>query len=107
MSASNSLIEELESALASGTPTHRLKAPWHITDLFIDGASQYSDEQIGLFDDVIEKLASEIEAKARTKLATRMAPIPNAPPKAVKALAFDDDIAVAWTVLITSDRLDD
>ena len=77
-----------------------------ITDLFVSGASQYSDDQIRVFDDVISCLAAEIELSARVLLAICLAPIPNAPPKIIHELAFDDAIEVAGPVLRQSERLD-
>ena len=78
-----------------------------VTDLFIVGSPAYSDAEIGLFDDVIARLAVDIELSARALLAVRLAPIPNAPPKTMRALAFDDSIDVAAPVLAQSERLDD
>jgi uncharacterized protein (DUF2336 family) len=40
-------------------------------------------------------------------LAERLAPIPNAPPKTIRVLAFDNAIEVAGPVLAKSERLDD
>ncbi|PWB57115.1 MAG: hypothetical protein C3F17_21380 [Bradyrhizobiaceae bacterium] len=102
-----SLIDELEDALASTTAEKRHAALWRVTDLFISGADRYSDDQIGLFDDVIARLASDIEAKARARLASRLARIPNAPGGVVQSLAEDDDIAVAGEILRYSPRLDE
>ncbi len=78
-----------------------------VTDLFIVGANRYSDEEIAAFDDIIGRLAVEIEISARALLAVRLAPIANAPPKTIRALAFDDSIEVARPILIQSERLDD
>ena len=89
------LLDELEAALASGTNTRRIEMLRRITDLFVDGASRYSEGQIGLFDDVMARLITAIEAKARAKLAHRLAPIANAPANVIYMLAFDDDIEVA------------
>jgi len=85
----SSIIDELEDAIASGSPEKRHKALWQVMDLFMDGASRYSDDQIALFDDVILKLAAEIEAKARVKLARRLASVACAPAKVIRSLAFD------------------
>jgi uncharacterized protein (DUF2336 family) len=79
----------------------------HITTLFIEAAEQYSDDEIGLFDEVITQLAGEIEREARILLSERLAPVPNAPPAAIRMLAFDDDVAVAAPVLSLSERLDE
>ena len=78
-----------------------------ITDLFVGGATRYSEDQIGVFDDVMVRLTSTIEAKARARLANRLAPIANAPASVVHMLAFDDDIDVARPILRQSERLDD
>jgi uncharacterized protein (DUF2336 family) len=102
----SSIIDELEDAIASGSPEKRQRALWQVMDLFMDG-SRYSDDQVALFDDVILRLAAEIEAKARVKLARRLAPVASAPPKVIRSLAFDDDAAVACPVLTASPRLED
>jgi uncharacterized protein (DUF2336 family) len=103
----SSIIDELEDAIASGSPEKRLKALWQVMDLFMDGASRYSDDQIALFDDVILKLAAEIEAKARVKLARRLASVACAPVKVIRSLASDDDASVACPVLSASPRLEE
>jgi uncharacterized protein (DUF2336 family) len=74
---------------------HRLKIIDRVTDLFAAGSRSYSDEQISLFDDVLRRLAADIEIKARAKLAHRLAVIDNAPPVLIRSLAFDDAIEVA------------
>jgi uncharacterized protein (DUF2336 family) len=101
------LIDELEAALSSGTNSRRIEMLTRITDLFVGGATRYSEEQIGIFDDVMVRLVSTIEAQARAKLSQRLAPIANAPANVIHMLAFDDDIEVAQPVLQQSDRLDD
>ncbi len=101
------LIDELEAALTSGTNSRRVEMLTRITDLFVGGAARYSEEQIGIFDDVMVRLVSTIEAKARAKLAHRLAPIANAPSSVIHMLAFDDDIDVAQPVLKQSERLED
>ena len=101
------LLDELEAALTSGTNTRRIEMLTRITDLFVGGATRYSQDQIGLFDDVMARLVHTIEAKARAKLSHRLAPVANAPVNVVTMLAFDDDIDVARPVLTQSERLDD
>lgn len=105
MTAVASLIDDLERSLATGSSEQREQALWRITDLFVVGAHRYSEEHIRLFDEVIGKLVVAIEAKARAKLASRLASIANAPRNVVRSLAFDDDISVAEPVLTTSPRL--
>ena len=107
MTANTKLLNEVEDAMASGSLARRGKIVRHVTDLFIVGAAQCSDQEIELFDDVLTRLAVEIEMSARALLAVRLAPIKNAPPRIIRTLAFDDEIDVAGPVLEQSDRLDD
>jgi Uncharacterised protein conserved in bacteria (DUF2336) len=101
------LIAELEAALASGTNTRRVEMLTRITELFVRGASRYSEQQIGVFDDVMARLVSTVEAEARAQLAHRLAPIANAPSNLIHMLAFDDDIEVARPILSLSGQLED
>ena len=104
---SESLLDELQTTLAHGTVARRVETLRRVTDLFINGAVDYSDEQIGLFDDVFQCLILHIETSAKALLANRLAPIDTAPPLTIRALAFDDLIEVAAPVLSRSERLDD
>ena len=101
------MIDELETALASGTSDQRIHTLARITDLFVIGAESYSDDQIDVFDDVLVKIAARIEAKSLTRLSSRLALLPNAPKRTVKELAFNADISVARPVLLGSERLDE
>src|SRR6202051_2562203 len=104
---SESLLDELQTALAHGTVARRVETLRRVTDLFIDGAVDYSSEQIGLFDDVFQCLMRLIENSAKALLANRLASIDTAPPLTIRALAFDDLIEVAAPILSQSERLDD
>jgi uncharacterized protein (DUF2336 family) len=99
------LLDELEAALSSGTNTRRIEMLTRITDLFVGSAPGISEDMIGVFDDVMVRLVSTIEAKARAKLARQLAPVANAPTTVINMLAFDDDIEVAQPVLSQSARL--
>jgi uncharacterized protein (DUF2336 family) len=103
----DSLLDELQTTLAHGTVARRVETLRRVTDLFINGGVDFSDEQIGLFDDVFQCLIIHIEAAAKARLSNRLAPIDRAPPLTVRALAFDDLIEVAAPVLSRSQRLDD
>jgi hypothetical protein len=105
MTTQASLIDELERAVAGGSNAQRDEMLSRVTDLFITAASRYSVEQIDLFDEVIARLVTTIEAKARAKLSIRLAEVPTAPAGVVRMLAFDDDIEVARAVLRKSERL--
>jgi uncharacterized protein (DUF2336 family) len=101
-----SLLPELEEVVQHGSAEKRAETLRRITALFLDGAPMFSNEHVALFDDVIGCLIEEIEAKALAELARRIAPVPNAPAGVVRALAENDDIAVAGPVLRQA-RLDE
>ena len=105
MNGTLSLLDELETTLASGSSSRGIAILTSVTDLFINGAPRFSEDQIGVFDDVMARLMVKIEAKARAKLAQRLAPIANAPCNVIQLLASDDDIEVARPVLTRSERL--
>jgi uncharacterized protein (DUF2336 family) len=107
VSTAESLLDELQNTLAHGTVARRVETLRRVTDLFIDGAVDYSSEQVGLFDDVFQCLLQHIESSAKALLANRLAPIDTAPPRTIRSLAFDDLIEVAAPVLSQSERLDD
>jgi uncharacterized protein (DUF2336 family) len=107
MSFEAQLLGDVERASATGSADYRAMLLRRITDLFIVESDHYSDEKIALFDDIIGRLALDIEISARALLALRLAPIPHAPPKTIRALAFDDAIEVARPVLTQSERLDE
>src|ERR1700761_7271473 len=101
------LLDELQATLAHGTVARRVETLRRVTDLFVNGVVDYSDEQVGLFDDVFQCLIHHIETSAKSLLSNRLAPIDRAPPLTIRALAFDDVIEVAAPVLSLSERLDD
>jgi uncharacterized protein (DUF2336 family) len=104
---SENLLDELQATLAHGTVARRVETLRRVTDLFINGAVDYSDDQIALFDDVFQCLLTHIEVSAKALLSNRLAPIDTAPPQTIRTLAFDDIIEVAGPVLSQSMRLDD
>jgi len=106
-STSESLLDELQATLAHGTVARRVETLRRVTDLFINGAVDFSNEQIALFDDVFQCLILHIENSAKALLSNRLAPVDRAPPLTIRALAFDDVIEVAAPVLSQSQQLDD
>ena len=99
MGAPASLLPELEDVVQHGSAEKRAETLRRITTLFLDGAKLFNAEHVALFDDVMGCLIEEIEAKALAELARRIAPVFNAPPSVVSALAKNDDIEVARPLL--------
>ncbi|MET4119409.1 uncharacterized protein (DUF2336 family) [Bradyrhizobium sp. JR1.5] len=105
--SSESLLEELQTALSHGTVAHRVETLRRVTDLFVGNALDYSDDHVRVFDDVFQCLIEQIETSARALLAERLAPIAAAPPKIIRTLALDEVIEVSGPVLSKSERLDE
>jgi uncharacterized protein (DUF2336 family) len=100
------LIRELDSAIAQSSDIRRAAMMRQLTDLFLVGADQYSDDEITLIDDVFMRLVVTIEQSSRALLAIRLGPVSKAPPKIIRLLACDDAIDVASPVLTQSEQLD-
>jgi uncharacterized protein (DUF2336 family) len=105
--AHDSLITELERATHSGSPERCAETLRRVTDLFLTGADRYSEDQVLLFENVLELLVKRIERRARGELSTRLALVDNAPIRIIRRLALDDEISVAEPVLRQSARLSD
>ncbi|MEK9280449.1 DUF2336 domain-containing protein [Bradyrhizobium sp. ISRA442] len=111
-----SIINEVESAIRFGSAEKGLETARRVTDLFLSCAGSFSDEQIALFDDVLERLIGTIELRAiadvaariaLAEISTQLAPIAQAPPSVIRRLASNDEIRIAGPVLQESARLDD
>jgi Uncharacterised protein conserved in bacteria (DUF2336) len=102
----HNLISDLESAVAArsvetGAMLRR------VTDLFLLHAGHYSDDQLKLYDGILQVLIAAVEVSARAELAQRLAPVDGAPANTIRTLALDQAIEVAEPVLSQSNVLDD
>jgi uncharacterized protein (DUF2336 family) len=109
-----SIVDEVEIAISAGSPEKRLETIKRVTDLFLLSAGNFNDEQIDLFDGVLNRLIKTIELRAIADVSTRialaemssqLAPLAQAPPSVVRRLAGNDEIAIAGPVLAESSRL--
>ncbi len=106
MTAVSALLRDLESSFGTSSTGERAVTLSRLTDLFLVTAKGLTEEQIGVFDVVIGRLASTIEATARVELSNRLADVGNAPHEVVRQLARDE-IEIARPVLARSPRLTD
>ena len=107
MGSSHMLIRDLHEKIGDIAPDQRALALRHLTDLYLVGAEQFSADDIALIDDMFVRLLETIDEAARALLASRLAPVAKAPPKALHRLACDDMIDVASAVLTQSEALGD
>ena len=106
MSSLLRLITDIDGAMGEGLEDRRARAVIRVTDLFVLRAAEFGEDQVGLFDAVIQRLAGAVDVAARMELAGKLACVPNAPRGVIRRLARDE-IGVAREVLAFSDRLDD
>ena len=107
MSSAVSLISELEDVILFGAPWRVAAILQSTTTLFLEGASLFNQGHLDLFDEVFLRLIDAADTEARIALSRRLAPIENAPVRAICRLAEDDDISVARAVLEQSRCVDD
>jgi uncharacterized protein (DUF2336 family) len=105
--AHQSLVDELEAAIAGSDIGRRAVILRRVADLFVSTSGNRSSEQTALFDDVMHQLVREIETSARVCFAEYLAKSPAAPPRILRQLALDDVIDVALPVLSHSEQLDE
>jgi uncharacterized protein (DUF2336 family) len=114
LDAEFSIVDEVEAAVNTGSAEKRLETIKRVTDLFLSSAGSFNNEQIDLFDDVLERLIKTIEIRAVADVSARialaemsaqLAPVAQAPPAVIRRLARNDEIAVAGPVLTESARL--
>jgi uncharacterized protein (DUF2336 family) len=99
MSAVLSLIPELEQVVVHGSREKRADTLRRVTTLFLRGVGTYNELQVDLFDDIFGLLVENVEGKPRAELSVSLAPLTNSPPRVLRMLARDDDIAIAGPVL--------
>ena len=101
-----SLLIELEEALSASSGNRQADIAQQITSLFL-GGQNLSDDQIGLFGQILERLIDKIETRALIELGERLAAVERAPAAIMQRLAKHDEIRVAGPVLSGYANLDD
>lgn len=109
-----SIADEVEAAVAAGSPDKCLDTMRRVAALFSASADSLDEEQITLFGDVLDRLINTIELRslaeigarvALAELSAQLAPIAQAPTQVVRRLARHDELSVAAPVLTESARL--
>jgi uncharacterized protein (DUF2336 family) len=105
MAVPDSLVIELEHAIAYVSAERRAAMLKGMTALFLEHASRLAEDQVHLFDEVLCRLMSGSDAALRAELSQRLAPVANAPAEVVRCLAKDRDGQVARPLLLQSQML--
>ena len=101
------LLDELDHTLSHVNESRRLVMLRQMTDLFLAGATTYSEELAQLFDAIIKRLSEGVESRELVELANRLAETDTAATDTLVRLSSSDDLAVATPVLEKSPALTD
>src|SRR5215471_17418222 len=93
MNAHDAAVEKLEVAIVAASAHRRIENLRRVTDLFVAGCDTFSEEQLAVFDRLLERLIERIEAAVLAEVGERLAPIKNAPVAVMRNLAKHDEIA--------------
>lgn len=107
MTPATALIPELDEIVRGGDPKRRADAARRISELFLQGASNFGSNHVDLFDGVLTSLVPHTELAARADLAERLSLLTNAPRALVGQLAREDEIAIAGPLLRRSPVIDE
>src|ERR1700733_1739301 len=105
MSAIQDVINQLEGSLQSSSSSERLQILRAVTDLYLGGAATHSEENIEVFDQVLNQVIDYVSMQALARLSCQLAALATAPERVVQRLARHDDIAVSAPMLRESKRL--
>jgi uncharacterized protein (DUF2336 family) len=101
------LLAELDATLPQASESWRGAVLRQITDLFLNSAELYSNQQVALFDAVMSRLIMSVDRAALAELSGRLAGVANAPVNVVGSLARHLDIAVCGPVLERAEAVPD
>ncbi len=77
------------------------------SELFADGADNYSDAETELFGDILCRLVDQVSVDVRAQFSEQMAPLRRTPHAVAMRLATDEALAVAGVMLERSEALTD
>jgi hypothetical protein len=75
LDAERSIVDEVEAAINIGSAEKRLETARRVTDLFLASAGGFNNEQVELFDNVLERLVKTI-GFARSRISALAWPLP-------------------------------
>jgi len=101
------LLSELDESLGRSSSARRGQMLRQVTDLLLAGELSYSQDQIRVFDAVMQKLAEDAEPRALIELSARLATLDSAPVDVIIRLSRNSDIEVYRPVLESSNALND
>ena len=91
-------LEKLLNLATEPSSERRRELLYELTDLFLDSPEHHTERVSWFFGDIIGRVAYDLEAEVRTRVAERLKAETAAPPELIKRLA-NDEIGVARPVI--------
>lgn len=104
MTVAHSNLSRLVDLAREQSSDKRRELLREMTDLFMEGPTNYSETESNQFGEILSTVAREMEMEVRQNLASRLANVPSAPRSLIVQLA-SDEISVAGPVLARSKAL--
>jgi uncharacterized protein (DUF2336 family) len=101
------ILVELESAIAGRPPDRCARMLWQTTELLVAGHGRLHEQEIGVLDEVLMRLAERIDAEALVHLSAALVDLQPAPRETLRWLAFHEDPTVAAPLLLKSQAISD
>jgi uncharacterized protein (DUF2336 family) len=98
-------LQYLESLARERSHDRRRTLLHAVTDRFL-AAEARSAREVALFDEIVTLVLEEVEPIARAELSDRLADLADPPRKVLMRLA-EDEISVAWPILVRSTAIND
>ena len=100
-------VGEVDGAAKGASPERRARMLREVTDLFLSDAERFTEDQIGIFDDVLVCFIEHMEPEALATLSGSLADTRFAPKQVVHQLATHQEATIAGPVLKKSNRISD
>ena len=106
MTAATARLEKLVDLAKETSSDKRRDLLREVTDVFMEQPDEFSNNEVDHFDDILSRVARDVETALRQEIADKLADLPSAPRGLIKQLA-SDEVSVASPVLQRSKALSD
>lgn len=100
-------LANLEAAFAKLPSAHRVAILREVTEMFVSGSSNYSEDQVAAFNAIIKCLIKDVDTKSLAELSGKLSILDVAPVEVMVRLSYDNNMAVAGPILEKSSVLAD
>jgi uncharacterized protein (DUF2336 family) len=107
MPHAEALIAELDEVLGRTSSAQRMSMLRRVVDLFLDDSYLYSDDHVGVFDDVMVRMIDKVERNGLIEVSGRLANASRAPVHVMGRLSSDNSFVISGPLLEKSTSIPD